>query len=319
MKNLLILLLPLLLFANKPTWFYNIKDQNNRIIGYGVSENLYEAKKYAIDEISKKINLNIDSTTNISKSINNKIYEKNINSNIDIKSKNSLNNINFFKIEQVDKFWYVAAYYKKDLIFDRVKHNLSSYTQEESIKSNFLKHSPLVNSLNKYTNKSIDYKLFYKDNLWYLKYKEFSEILTQDDFYELFYNLDSEEFLFQTNKKSFDSGDYLQFSINSKTPGYFTLFDIDYSGNVGIVLSNKFIKSTFDSQNKDDFTIVNRENHPIKELFILVKTTTPLKLYEFEKIQDKFLDENSRKFHKLIDYINDKLFISKVIHISKGY
>jgi len=53
MKKLLVLiLLPIIAFAS-PSWLYKIEyDKKHDIIGYGISENLREAKKNAIADIT---------------------------------------------------------------------------------------------------------------------------------------------------------------------------------------------------------------------------------------------------------------------------
>lgn len=321
MRLLFLLLLPLYIFA-KPTWFYNINKKNsNEIIGYGISKDLYEAKKYAIDEIAKTLNLEINSSTKIEKIEKDKRYSKNVQTNININSKSNLSNIKFLKIENIEDLWYVAASYRDDLIENIVKDNLKNRELKESKQNNYLTNSPLINSLNKTIDKKLNYELVLKNQKWYLKYGEFISMLNQEDFYKLFYDAKNEKIELKINKKSFEDSDLIYFNIKAKESGFITIFNIERYGKIGVLFENRFIDKSliFPKINEGELRVVNPNHFPIKELYLVVFSKTKLDLNEFELVSDKLLDTNSLKFDKLIKFLDNKVFCSKQINISKGY
>ncbi len=321
MHLLFLLVLPLFLFA-KPIWFYNIKNDNkNEIIGYGVSKDLYEAKKYAIDEIAKSLYLELKSSTKISKKEEKNQFNKKVETNINISTITNLNNIQFIKIEEHEHTWYVAAKYKNSLIQNLVKENLLDKELTNSKQNNYLKNTPLIKLLNESLGKNLNYEIVNKNKKWYLKYDDFINILTQDDFYNLFYNQKNENIKFKLNKKSFEEGELISFEIDTKEEGFISIINIEHDGKIGLLLSNEYINTHLSYPNNNSFNlkIANPYNYPIKEEYLLLFSKNKIDLSEFEIINEKLLDENSFKFDKLIKFLDDKTFLTSIINISKGY
>lgn len=317
MNKFLLSLIFLPFFLNaQPSWFYNIKAKDNEIIGYGTSNNLYEAKKYAIDEISKTLNLTIKSQFNIQKTYKkDSLINKDISSNINITSINNLNNISFTNVINIDNLWYVSAIYDNSTLVQKLKKHYKNTILENEKQNYYLANSPLVKSLNTQLGFKLDYSLIRQNNLWYLAYKDKLFFLNQNDFYELFYDY-KKNLSLNSNKITYDDNEQIQFRIKSKEKGFISLFNLESNGKVGLLIENIEIK---DEINISEFKTVNPYSEQIQEQFIVIKSNKKLNLGNFTKIENELLDVNDFKLNKLLEILNHYDFSSKTIKIKKGY
>lgn len=317
MNKILLSLIFLALTLNaQPSWFYNIKTKNNEIIGYGVSNDLYEAKKYAIDEISKTLNLNIDSSYDIKKSYKKDVLvKKEISSNINIKSRNNLQDIYFRYVKKIDNQWYVAAVYDNSTLIQKVQSRLKNNNLRNEKQNFYLEKSPLIKSLNKELNYKLNFEIIRKNELWYLSYKNYLFHLEQNDFYELFYDYKN-DLIVSTNKITFEDNEQIKLTIQSKKDSFITIFNIQFDGKIGILMKNQKINN---QKIIDEFKTINPYNKQIQEQFIAIESEKPIDLNNYTNIDMKLLNENDFKLAELLKLLNNYNYSSKTIKINKGY
>jgi len=310
-----LIFLPFILNA-QPSWFYNIKPKNNEIIGYGLAENLFEAKKYAIDEISKTLSLNINSNYNLKKTYeNNSLIKKDISSSININSNNQLKNVGFTKIIKIDNIWYVAATYDNSTIVQKIKRKLQTQLLKNESQNKYLEKTPLIKSINKALGFKIDFDLIYKNKTWYLSYENNLFDLNQNDFYQLFYDYEN-NLKIDTNKLVYDDNERIVFDLKVPNKIYITLFNVQFDGNVGILKENLLIDEHILI---NEFITANPYSNQIQEQFIVIQSNKPINIKDYTKIDNKLLDNNEFMFTKLLKLLNEKDFSTKTIKINKGY
>lgn len=317
MNKILLSLIFLALTLNaQPSWFYNIKTKNNEIIGYGVSNDLYEAKKYAIDEISKTLDLNINSSYDIKKSYKKDVLvKKEISSNINIKSRNNLQDIYFRYVKKIDNQWYVAAVYDNSTLIQKVQSRLKNNNLRNEKQNFYLEKSPLIKSLNKELNYKLNFEIIRKNELWYLSYKNYLFHLEQNDFYELFYDYKN-DLIVSTNKITFEDNEQIKLTIQSKKDSFITIFNIQFDGKIGILMKNQKINN---QKIIDEFKTINPYNKQIQEQFIAIESEKPIDLNNYTDIDMKLLNENDFKLAELLKLLNNYNYSSKTIKINKGY
>ncbi len=288
---LFIILLPIYLYAT-PQWFYNIPSKNYEIIGYGIDENLQIARDIAKTEISKTIKIKIISNSNIKKSLTNDKYQKLFKSNISTSTDTTLQGIKILKEEQVDNQWYVSVIYDNRTLIQKI-----------NIKYPKFKESNLKDIKN--------IKVIRKDNDWYLKIKDNLYLLNDQNFKQIFSNINNKNLTFQSNKTIYKSQDQMQFKITSKEKGYVSILYSETNGKVGVILSNQKInqKFVYSKQNDENQLIsYNPTKNTIVELYICIYSKSKLDLREFENISDNLLDESNYSFDKLLDIIKKNKF-----------
>lgn len=312
-----LILLPFSLMANQPSWFYNLMNKNNEIIGYGASSDLYEAKKYAIDEISKTISLNINSQFDVQK-----IYKKDfltnkdISSKINIESNNNLSDINFIKAEIIDNIWYVAASYDNSTLIQKIDRHFTNHNLENESQNSYLSKSPLIKAINKELGFKLNYQLQRLNEVWYLSYKDKLWYLNQRDLAELLFFDYKGKLEINTNKITYDDNEQIEFNLYSKNPTFISILNIQYDGKVGLLVENKFIQ---EKSNIKEFKTINPQSEQILEQFIIIGSDDKLNLSSFTKIENELLNINDFNIKKLLELLDTYDFASKTIKINKGY
>lgn len=322
MKKLsLLILLTIMALADQPKWLYNIQaaDQNE-IIGYGADKDLSAAKQGAIDDITKSISVQINSSTDISQTQIDGKYKENISNNLQISAKSVLNGIKVLKAEQKDGIWYVASSYDNSPLHVKMKKLLPKQLTSE-IQNSYLEHTPLFVILNGFIKTPLDYKLIRKDNLWQLEYKDVIIPLKQDEFYKLFSTQSSSKALsMQPNKELYVENDDMYFHINSSKEGYLSILYVEHNGKVGILASNLHKNGDFtfpDPKSEELFKVTNPYGETIQELYVVIYSATPLQLSEFENVSDNLLDESNYNFQRLVEKLNGAQFSTALIKIRK--
>ena len=295
---IVILCLPIYLMAT-PDWFYNISTKSYEIVGYGIDNDLQTARDIAKGEISKTIKVKISSTTNINKSIEDGNYNKSQNSNLSTSSDATLQGIEIVKEENIDGKWYVSAIYDNRSLIQKInikypKYNLSSLQNLKNL------------------------KLVRKNNNWYLTIKNDLYLLNDNNFKDIFSNIDNKNIIFKSNKRTYKSQDSMIFNIVSKTTGYISILYVEANGKVGVIFGNQNIdkKIVYPKKNAQEQLIAyNPTKTTITEQYICIYSKEKLDLREFENISDNLLDESNYNFDKLLDIIKDKKFSSLKLKI----
>lgn len=306
MRKIFLLFFPFALFAN-PLWFYNLKPSDkNEIIGYGMASTLSNAKQNAITDIVKTISVEVDTSTDISKSVKNGKYNKNISSNLSTKSKASLSGIKVLNVEEIKGNWYVASSYDNSPIDIKLKKLLPENIKEEK-QNNYLRDTELFQIFNSKIGKKLDYKIIRKDNLWQLRYKDITLPLNQSDFYKLFSNQSNKTITLKANKKVYKENDEMYFKIDLSKKGYVSILYVEHNGKVGVLSANKLKNRKFtypDLKSEDTFKIANPYGQTIKELYVAIYSKEPIDLDQFENVSDDLLDESNFNFHKLLEKLS---------------
>ncbi|RLA75783.1 MAG: hypothetical protein DRG78_20355 [Epsilonproteobacteria bacterium] len=317
MFKLLLLFLPIILFAN-PSWLYNINPTDrNEIVGYGIDKKLSQAKQDAMSDIVKTISVKIESSLNISKSTSSGKYNKNISTNIKTETKAILTGIKFIKVEQINGLWYVASKYNNSPLEIKIKNLLPNNMQNEK-QNKYLKNTELFKNINKEVKTNINYQIIRKDNLWQIKYNDIILPINQDNFYELFSNQKNSNLEIKANQSIYNENDEMYFNISNTKNGYISILYIEHNGKVGLLLSNKKSDKSFtypDLKSEDTFKIANPYNKPIQELYIALYSKYKIDLSEFENVSDNLLDESNYNFDNLmvlLDKVNYSTFRIKI-------
>lgn len=318
-KFLYLLLLPIIVYAN-PSWFYNITPTSkNEIIGYGVSDKLSIAKQNAMSDIVKTIYIDINTQIDISKSLKDGDYNKNVSSILQTKTKATLSGVEFIKVEEFDGIWYVSAKYDNSPIEIKLKNKLTKNLKDEH-QNRYLQNTNLFNTLNNEINVKLNYKLIRKDNLWQIRYKDIMFPLKQDEFYKLFSNQKNQIISLIANKKIYKENDEMYFNINLKKRGYISILYVEHNGKVGVVLSNKLENKNFtypDLKSEDTFKVVNPYGKTIKELYVILYSKKQIDLSEFENVSNNLLDNSNYNFDKLIKKLSNVKYSTFTIKIRK--
>jgi len=303
---LLLLLLPISLLA-QPSWFYNKKPTSkNEIIGYGVDSKLSQAKQNAIAEIVKTISVEVDTSTDISKSKIDGNYKKDISSNLSTKAKATLSGVKVLEVVELDGKWYVASGYDNSPIEQKIKKLLPKNLNNET-QNIYLKNTRLFKNLNNEIGVDLNYKIVRKDNLWQIKYKQIILPLKQDQFYKLFSNQSNKIVKLKANQKTYKQYDQMYFDIKLSKRGYISILYVEHDGKVGLLLSNKLENKNFtypDLKSEDTFTVVNPYGKTIKELYVVLYSKNMIDLSQFENVSDNLLDESNYNFDKLLEKLD---------------
>jgi hypothetical protein len=318
-RFLFLILLPVIVFAT-PSWLYNIEyNKKHDIVGYGISENLAEAKKNAIADIANTLHVSVDSSLDmIDNDENGKLTHK-TSAYLKTSSKAVLSGVKYIRMEKSDGLWYVAAKYDNSSLDIKLKKLLPQNLKDEA-QNRYLKNTPLIKKLNKEFNVKLNYKIIRKDNLWQLQYKDILLPINMQNFYQLFSNQSTSDISIKPNKDIYKESDDMYFYIKHKNPSYISVLYVEHNGKVGVLLANKKSEKSFtfpDIKNEDSFKIVNPYGKTIKELYVVLSSKKPLNLHKFENVSDSLLDESNYNFDKLLLKFNEYDFSTYEIKIRK--
>jgi len=319
MFKILLISFSTLLLAN-PSWLYKIDyDKKHDIVGYGISENLREAKRNAIADITNTLHVSVDSSLDMVNNDDNGKLTQNTSTHLSTSSKAVLSGVKYIQVEKSDALWYVAAKYDNSSLEIKLKKLLPDNLTNE-IQNNYLKSTPLVAKLNKEFNVKLDYKIIRKDNLWQIQYRDILLPINMKNFYQLFSNQNTKEFSIKPNKDVYKENDKMFFYIKHKKPAYISVLYVEHNGKVGVLLSNKKSKKSFafpDIKKEEGFKIVNPYGKTIKELYVVLYSRTPINLHKFENISENLLDESNYNFDKLLLKFSEYQFSTYEIKIRK--
>jgi len=283
MKLLFILLITAFTIFANPLWFYKLEHKNYEIIGYGIDKELQVARDMAKSEVAKTIKVSITSSMNINKSSSTTSYKNEISSNLTSSSNATLQGLVIVKESYHDNSWYVAVKYDNRTLLQKIKEKYPNYKSAHNF-----------NSLN----------VIRKNSYWYLKVKQHSFLLSDDNLVSLFYYHDNNNFEFSGNKKVYSSYDEMLFSLKSNYSKnkFVSILYVEQNGKVGVISANKKLDKTLriPAKNEDKLQAYNPTKKTITEMYVALVTKKRLDLREFETISDTVLDESNYNFHKLL-------------------
>jgi len=307
MVKLSLIALPILLFSS-PNWLYNITTMDsNEVIGYGIDKEFSKAKQNAMSDIAESISVEVESSTDMSKSsVNGKIDNK-LSLNKRMKARATLSGVKPIKAENIDGTWYIALKYDNSPLELKLKKLLSSNNLHDEKQNSYLENTELFKTINQEIGKRLNYKIIRKDNLWQIRYMDFMLPMNQNDFYKLFSNKSSSDFSIQANQSIFSENDRMSFQVNNSKEGYISILYVEHNGKVGVLLSNKKSMNSFsypDLKSKNGFKVVNPYKKSIEELYIAIFSTSNIDLSRFENVSGNLLDKSNYNFDNLLTLLD---------------
>ncbi len=299
-----------------PQWYKNRELRSAvkyEMIGYGEGKTIKEAQSSAKENIAQTLISKVDSsvsinkTTNINNSQNN--YNQTSKSKLIVTSKLNLQNLKTIKQEQKDETFFVALLYRNLDLAYRIKEKIGNVNCDKQHIGSYLLKTPLISKLYSSLGCTLDFNLDRKNAAWYLKYKEYPFLLTDNEFEELYVTATNSNFEFKSNKSVLHDGDTFYFTFNSKEDGYITLLDVYESGIVTLLQPSLPIRKTLQIPSKESAN--NFEAGVIKkgedtfDLYVAIFTKEPLDMSRFEYADEELsANEMAYKFDELMAIMN---------------
>ena len=315
-----------------PLWYHNLtSNESNTYIGYGSGSSENEAKQNALLDISGQISTVVKSEYKGDKKLIDGIYTKDISEQTSQKTNSSLSDYEVLKVENSD-LWYVAIKYENRASIDKFIQKIKALptlqnntTQKKQ--NSFLSQTLIGKELQSALGFELDFKLFRKDTLWYIKYEDTLQVLSKKDFEKFFVTTQNPNLSLATNKKNniLKDKEPYHFMIDSKQDGYVTLLDTYEDGTVGIIAKNLKIlkdkKIQFPDEKSDMLfeASILEEGKDTFDLYTLIYTKKPLILDRFALSESELIkDERYKNFDELIELLDGALYSSlKVVTTAK--
>lgn len=321
MKNEKLIILICFVFASSlfatPLWYHNLSsNESNTYIGYGSGSSENEAKQNALLDISGQISTVVKSEYKGDKKLIDGIYIKDISEQTSQKTNSSLSDYEVLKVENSD-LWYVAIKYENRASIDKFIQKIKALPTLKNTtpkkQNSFLSQTLIGKELQSALGFELDFKLFRKDTLWYIKYEDTLQVLSKKDFEKFFVTTQNPNLLLSTNKKNniLKDKEPYHFIIDSKQDGYVTLLDTYEDGTVGIIAKNLKIskdkKIQFPDEKSDMLfeASILEEGKDTFDLYTLIYTKKPLILDRFAMSESELIkDERYKNFDELIELLD---------------
>jgi len=294
-----------------PTWYTHHQLHSKvkyEVFGYGQGSTLEEAKANAKEDIALTLISKVDSSFTSTTITNNDSYTRKEKASLKVTSKLSLHNLKTIKQEQQGSVFYVALKYKNLDLPYRVKTTIGDYTCNDEKIDNYLQETALLKKLSSSLGCELDFKVDRRNEAWYLKYKEYLFLLSDDEFEELYVSTSSEHISMKSSKKVLYDGDSFYFTFSSKKSGYVTFIDVYENGIVTLLQESTPIKSTLQipskkSENYFEAGLVE-EGQNTHDLYIAIYSEKPLDMSRFNYASEELAEsEVAYKFDELIEFL----------------
>jgi len=314
------------LFA-APNWFKNreFNDSNSQIFfGYGEAQNSADALYQAKLDIAAQLKTRVASSFSKIQKDDGTNYSNLtvITTEADVKA--DIVDVEIVKQEKIDNNFYVVLKYENIKAINKFANKLPKDFVSEA-PNNYFSKTLLYKDLKNVIKKDIDIKLARENELWYLQYKNILQVLDKNSFEELFTTINSPYLSTSiiSQKPILYDGDTFSFKVKSKEDGYISILEVDEEGSVAVLLNNKKVSKDNTLQYPDVYDKYDLEIATLEEnidsfsVFVVV----------FSKDYDSFINnfssvsysinqsENSKKFNRLIDYLNGKKFTATRVDI----
>ena len=278
------------------------------IFGYGQGNTLKEARANAKEDIAQTIISKIDSSFIAKTTANNTSHKDETKSILKVTSKLNLHNLQTIMQTQKNGIFYVALKYKNLDLDYRIKTTIGKYSCNNQIINNYLQKTPLLKSLTDSLGCQLNFKLDRKNKAWYLKYKEYLFLLSDDEFEELYVSIPNEIITLKASKKVLYDGDSFYFTFNSQKSGYITFVDVYENGIVTLLQDSTPIKNTLQipskkSKNYFEAGLVE-EGQNTYDLYIAIYSEEPIDMSRFMYASEELAEsEVAYKFDELIEFL----------------
>jgi len=278
------------------------------VFGYGQGSTLEEAKSNAKEDIAQTLISKVDSSFTSTTTTHNNSYTKQEKASLKVTSKLNLHNLKTIKQEQQGSDFYVALKYKNIDLNYRVKTTIGNYTCNDKKIDNYLQKAPLLKKLSSSLGCELDFKLDRRNEAWYLKYKEYLFLLSDEEFEELYVSTASEYISMKSSKRVLNDGDSFYFTFSSKKSGYVTFIDVYENGIVTLLQESTPIKSTLQipskkSENYFEAGLVE-ESQNTHDLYIAIYSDKALDMSRFNYASEELAEsELACKFDELLEFL----------------
>ena len=317
MKTLFILLFlsfQIVFALNVPQWFFNIKAKNNQLIGYGSSSNLEEAKKNAKNAVATSIHTKVDGFMKLETKANGDKISKKFEKSITVTTNIDLDNLRILKSQYYDNKWYIAATYDLSSFALQMKKKLAIYKLKNEHQNDYLSSTSIIKSLNDIIGKTLNYKIYIKDNIWWISYKDQALKIPEKRLSELFIFKDSNIIKIKTNKNVFKNNEELSFSIETKKKGFVSLFYVNEDGLIGKIFENKAIDHKLIYPTHSRIIVKNKSGKAKKFMLAVIFSKKNEKFGNIPKVRKmKLKNNNFPVLLELLDKYNYTTFISTVL------
>jgi hypothetical protein len=291
--------------ATQPEWFLKVTNSNvNVLTGFGESPKRQEAINIARKEIIETISVHIESEFK-SYDDSNAVHESS--SNISAISSLTLNGSNIIKIEKLDDVWYSKVEY----LNIKGARALASCTKVEG-EISYLNNTKFGKQMYNFLGYNASLNIYRQSNSYYISSnKDCSVMLSNNDVSDLLSRQDGDSRL--VVPKVLHNGQRLIFKFSSHQK-YRTLLTVEDTGKVGVIAHNVVTNSY---PNNSKYIVVNNNTgHTINEMYILITSDKKIDV-NFDKINEKVLDDSNFKMDELVEVLGNYNFTSKMVKIRK--
>lgn len=299
-----------------PHWYENRELRSalkHEIIGYGEGKTIKEAEANAKENIAQTLLSKVDSSVSTIKTadINNteNTFSQKSKSELRVTSKLNLQNLKTMRLEQLTGTFFVAVQYKNLDLAYRIKEKVGNIHCDEQPANSYLLKTPLFKKITSILGCALDFKLDRKNTAWYLNYKEYPFLLSDNEFEELYVATTNSNFEFKSNKTILQDGDPFYFTFRSKADGYITLLNVYESGIVTLLQPSLSIRNTLQIPSKESANTfeasVIKKDEDTYDLYVAIFTKEPLDMSRFEYADEELsANEMAYKFDELMAIMN---------------
>jgi len=224
-----------------PKWYLNqeVEHKSFEIIGYGEGKTKDEAFSNAASEISSQILVSVSSKSEFYSSTSGDSSQ-----NKEIKSQTSaiLKGLQTVKSEKNEMF-YVAVRFINLPLVSQVAIRQGKNACAKSENNQFMNHTSFAAE---FKNKigCLPLITWYKTSgVWFAEIEGESYIVPSSDFIKLFREGGSDKIVLQASKSLLKHKEIYHFLINLKQDGYLSLFQVNQTGSVNLLIDNEDVKT----------------------------------------------------------------------------
>ena len=310
-----------------PSWYHAQTMQvqsSSKYLGYGDAKTFFEAKAIAKEEIAQSLMSHVESSfvskTEVQKNSDKERYNTQTKHNLKVTTKIDLENLSILKQAYLNGRYFVLLEYENLDLAYRIKKSVPEI--ECGDVNEYIKSTPLYQSIRSAFSCDINLKIQRKNSAWYLGYKDKEFLLNSLEFEKLYVSRQSKVFDFKINKSVLKDGDSFYFRFSSKKEGYITLLDVYENGIVTVLSASQKIDKTLQIPSKESESYfeaaVVENSHDSSDLYVAVFSEKPLDMSRFSYANDEVLSsEVAYKFDELIEMFSSLEYSTLVVHIGK--
>jgi hypothetical protein len=303
--------------ASPPPWYLKSSDNNFEVTGYGQAPTVSEAKEMALKDIAQTLKVEISSSTDIRKTLDNNKFNTKVTQNLSTSASAVLIGTHVKATHHNNDIWYVSVVYDTSSLAEKFKRALKNQTLKNEEK-NYLSSTELINEINQALGYKLRYKIFRENNLWMIQYDNNKFVINEQEFRKLFKFKRGTNINVKLNKKIFYPGDKMKFRIKAQDSGYVSMLYAENDGKVGVLYTNIKSKRVIHyppENSNEELVISNPLNRVLEEMYLAIWSKNRIDLTAFEDVQNNHLDDSNYKFSELIRLLDKSDYSSVVVKI----